>query len=71
MKFSIVTQTHNSERFIAETVESVISQKGDFSIEYVVMDNCSTDKTASIVRNTSEQLRRELGRFIATVFRCN
>ena len=49
MKFSIVTPAHNSERFIAETIESVISQKGDFSIEFIIMDNCSTDRTPSIV----------------------
>lgn len=57
MKFSIITPAHNSERFIAETVESVISQKGDFSIEYIVMDNCSTDRTLSIVEEYQRSIK--------------
>ena len=49
MKFSIVTPSWNSERYISETIESVITQRGDFSIEYIVMDNCSSDRTLGIV----------------------
>lgn len=48
MRFSIVTATNNSERFLARTIESVISQKGDFEIHYVIVDNRSTDRTAEI-----------------------
>lgn len=47
--FSIVTPSHNSGRFISETMESVIKQEGDFSIEYIIVDNCSTDDTRDIV----------------------
>ena len=50
LKFSIVTPSYNSQRFIRETVESVISQKGDFSIEYIIVDNCSTDQTRKIIK---------------------
>ncbi len=57
MKFSIVTPAHNSERFIAETIESVISQKGDFSIEFIIMDNCSTDGTLSIVEEYQRSVK--------------
>jgi len=49
MKFSIVTPTCNSERFLDETIRSVISQKGDFRIEYIVIDNYSKDHTVDIV----------------------
>lgn len=49
MKFSIVTPSYNSQRFIRETVESVINQKGDFEIEYLIVDNFSTDQTKQIV----------------------
>jgi len=37
MKFSIVTPTYNMERWIAETIESVLSQEGDFEIEYIIV----------------------------------
>lgn len=56
MKFSIVTPAFNSEAFIRETIESVVTQKGDFSIEYIVLDNESTDATASIVRDYQQRL---------------
>jgi glycosyltransferase involved in cell wall biosynthesis len=56
MKFSIVTPAYNSGRYIRETIESVIKQKGDFSIEYLVLDNQSTDDTCSIVRHYQQSL---------------
>ena len=49
MKFSIVTPTFNSQRFLPRAIESVVGQKGDFSIEYIIVDNCSTDQTGDIV----------------------
>jgi glycosyltransferase involved in cell wall biosynthesis len=49
VKFSIVTPSSNSARFLRETIDSVISQRGDFSIEYTVVDNGSTDGTAAIL----------------------
>jgi glycosyltransferase involved in cell wall biosynthesis len=56
MKFSIVTPTYNSERYIQETIDSVIKQKGDFTIEYFVLDNHSTDGTCNIVRQYQSSL---------------
>lgn len=56
LRFSIVTPTHNSERFIGETIESVISQVGNFSIEYLIMDGDSTDGTYEIVRRYQKLL---------------
>lgn len=48
MKFSIITPAYNMERWIAETIESVLSQQGDFEIEYIVVDGSSTDSTFAI-----------------------
>jgi glycosyltransferase involved in cell wall biosynthesis len=50
IKFSIVTPAFNAERFVRETIESVIKQKGDFEIEYLILDNLSRDETCNIVR---------------------
>lgn len=50
MKFSIITPVYNGEKFIAETIESVLSQEGDFEIEYIIMDGASTDRTAEIIK---------------------
>lgn len=44
-KISIITTAHNAEKYIDETLESVLSQRGDFELEYIVIDAKSTDKT--------------------------
>jgi glycosyltransferase involved in cell wall biosynthesis len=57
MKFSIVTPSFNSEKYIAETIECVLSQKGDFEIEYIIVDNCSDDNTVDIIKKYDNLLR--------------
>lgn len=49
MKFSIVTPSYNCGQYIEETIKSVVTQKGDFSIEYIIIDKKSTDHTIDIV----------------------
>ena len=48
MKVTIITVTFNSEKYIRDCIESVISQ-GYPDIEHLVIDNLSTDNTLSIV----------------------
>lgn len=57
MKFTIVTPVNNGEKFIAETIESVLSQEGDFEIEYIIMDGASTDKTIDVAAEYEKRLR--------------
>ncbi len=47
---SIITPTYNSEKFIAETIRSVQSQSYSYW-EMIIVDDCSSDQTESIVRN--------------------
>ncbi len=58
MKISIITPCFNAEKYIAETIESVISQKGDFEIEYLIVDGQSTDKTMAIARDYQGNLEK-------------
>jgi len=58
MKFSIVTPSRNSARFIRETILSVITQAGDFSIQYIIFDNCSSDDTLDIIADYQGILER-------------
>lgn len=57
MKFSIVTPVYNGEKYIAETIESILSQEGDFEIEYIVQDGGSTDGTLAIVKSYEEKIK--------------
>jgi len=57
MKFSIVTVSLNSSRYIRQTIESVLGQEyGDF--EYLVIDGQSTDGTAEIVAEYARHDKR-------------
>ncbi len=55
MKLSIITPCYNSEKFISETIESVIYQKGNFDIEYILVDGKSNDGTIEIVNRYIEK----------------
>ena len=50
VRVSVVLITYNHERYIAQALESVLSQQTDFGVEILVTEDCSTDRTAEIVR---------------------
>ncbi|MBC2693946.1 MAG: glycosyltransferase [Desulfobacteraceae bacterium] len=56
--FSIVTPSYNQGQFIEETIKSVLSQEGNFYIDYIVMDGGSTDNSVEIIKKY-EQLLKE------------
>jgi glycosyltransferase involved in cell wall biosynthesis len=55
MLVSIVTPSFNQERYLEETIQSVLSQ--DYpQIEYMVVDGGSTDATANIIKRHQHKL---------------
>jgi len=48
-RFVLVTPCLNAERFIDETIQSVVSQAGPFEIRYHVQDAGSSDRTVSLI----------------------
>lgn len=48
MKISVVVFTYNQQDTIAQALDSVIGQQGDFELEVVIGEDCSTDNTWNI-----------------------
>ena len=47
---SVVTPSYNQGRFLPETIESVLSQEGNFFLDYLVIDGGSTDDSVAVIR---------------------
>ena len=56
-KVSVVIPTYNQEKFIAETIESVLNQTYK-KLEIVICDDCSSDNTAEIIKKYSQKDNR-------------
>ncbi|SFK10924.1 glycosyltransferase [Methylocapsa palsarum] len=59
MRFTIVTPVLNGERFINETILSVVGQAGDFTIRYHVQDAGSTDSTLKLLAAWQHRLAND------------
>lgn len=54
---SIITVTFNSERYLEETIKSVIGQ--DYPpVEYIIVDGGSTDSTISIIKKYDDKISK-------------
>ena len=57
MKVSVITPMYNCEKFISETIESVLNQTYT-NWEMIIIDDCSTDKSNQIVKQYIERDKR-------------
>lgn len=55
MKLTVIVLTFNHERFIKQTLESILSQKVNFDLEIIVSDDGSTDNTTQIISDIVEK----------------
>ena len=58
MKISIITPSYNQKEFIQRTIDSVIFQKWDFEIEYIIMDGWSNDWSKEIIEKIDSELKK-------------
>ena len=52
---SVCCITYNHERFLVQTIESVLMQATDFRVEMVIGEDCSTDSTRRIAQEYEKQ----------------
>lgn len=58
MKISIITTNYNTDKYLEKTIKSIINQKGDFEIEYIITDGGSTDNSLNIIRKYAKECKR-------------
>lgn len=49
MKINVIVTAYNHESYIAQCLENILKQKGEFELEIIVGDDCSTDNTPNII----------------------
>ena len=54
---SIVTPSYNQGQFIEETIQSVLCQKGNFYIDYIIMDGGSKDNSVESIKKHENLLK--------------
>lgn len=57
MKISIITTNFNTAKYIERTIQSILNQKGDFELEYIITDGGSTDGSLDIIKKYKDKLK--------------
>ena len=52
---SVKTITYNHEKFIAQCIEGIMMQKTNFSFEFIIGEDCSTDNTMKIIQEYADR----------------
>ena len=53
-KISVIITSYNHARYINQCAESILEQKGNFNLEIILGDDCSTDNTNELLQVYSE-----------------
>lgn len=58
-KVSVVVISYNQEQYITECLDGIFTQQGNFAIELIIGDDCSTDTTLAVIKNYIEHHIRD------------
>jgi len=56
---TIVTPSYNQGQYLGDTIKSVVTQAGNFYIDYIIQDGASTDKSIDIIKSWEHNLKSE------------
>ncbi|CAE6812114.1 hypothetical protein R70006_05806 [Paraburkholderia domus] len=59
-KLSVVVSCYNQEAYVAECIDSILSQELDTSFEIVISDDCSTDRTPTILADIAARYPNQI-----------
>jgi glycosyltransferase involved in cell wall biosynthesis len=54
---SIITPSYQQRPFIEETLRSVVGQRGDFELDYIVVDGGSTDGSVELIKKFEQRIQ--------------
>lgn len=57
MKISIITTNFNTDKYLEQTIKSILSQKGDFDLEYIITDGGSKDNSLEIIKKYEKEVK--------------
>jgi len=60
IRVQILLSTYNGEKFLEEQLESILNQKGDFSLKILVRDDGSQDRTLEILEKYSKKIEMQI-----------
>ena len=69
VKISVAVITYNQQDTIRQTLDSILMQKGDFDLELVIGEDCSTDSTRAICEEYSTSLPSLQGEELCSIAR--
>ena len=65
MTISIITTNFNTDKYLERTIKSILSQKGNFQLEYIITDGKSSDNSINIIKKYDKEVKNgKWGRYI-------
>lgn len=64
-KISVLCITYNQEKYVKQMLDSIVNQVTNFPIEIIIGDDCSNDKTVSIIK----EYEKKYSKLIKPIYR--